>query len=1038
VVRPLPDGVYEHPITRELETALQALEADRQQLGAIGDAESPAVVARHVAQELARVLDGTDIKDRAEVARELGDRLLAEIATFATAHHQDEVPVLDQRLAPPPRRLLSIHKGRPPTRPETPFSTSTLLTRNRAEPALGRELACELGTADRVDAVVAFVTVGGVRLLGDALEEFSARGVGLRFRLLTTVFSGTTEVEAMDRLARLPGVQIKISYDVRRTRLHAKAWLFHRDSGLSTAYVGSANLTSTALGGGQEWMVKVCAADLPQVIEKFEGTFESLWEDPEFEAYDPNQEEGRARLRSALGAERSGSETLTSLVSLRPLPFQEEILERLRVERELHGRRRNLIVAATGTGKTVIAACDYARIAAAAGTRPRLLFLAHRKEILLQARDTFRHAMQDGAFGELLVDGDRPESYQHVFATIQSFSAAGLLERLGPAHFHHVVVDECHHLPAPSYQAVVQRLQPDILVGLTATPERSDGKSLLPDFDGHIAHELRLWQALDQQLLVPFEYFGISDTTDLRSVRWTRTGYDQAALSDLYTGNDARAALVLAQLARRVGDMRTIRALGFCVSVEHAKFMATQFSAAGTPAIAVHGDSPPDERARAAARLREREVNILFTCDLYNEGVDLPFVDALLLLRPTQSATLFLQQLGRGLRHHERKDSCLVLDFIGQQHERFRFDGLLTAMTGVPRARLSKAVADGFPYLPSGCTVQLDRVARDEILRSLRQTVASARTMVPELRELAAEQAGALSMGDYLTATGRDLADIYKAGGWTTLKRRARLADGDDAETETLSRRLGCLLHIDEPARLEAQRKLISHALGDSAAVAPLSPLDRRRIEMLDAQLWPHGEVRSVEDTRGAITERRAIAEEVIELQEVLNERIAVVSETYPVPEWPLCLHHHYTRREILAAVGFVGLGEKKQSPQAGILGLKDRPCELLFVTLDKTGTGFSPTTRYRDYAISRDLFHWETQAVASVSRPSGRRYLESPGNGMTFQLFVRPVPKGAFAYLGPARYERHTGDRPIAITWRLEHTMPAALFEAYATLATG
>jgi superfamily II DNA or RNA helicase/HKD family nuclease len=1037
VVRPLPDGVYEHPITRELETALQALEADRQQLGAIGDAESPAVVARHVAQELARVLDGTDIKDRAEVARELGDRLLAEIATFATAHHQDEVPVLDQRLAPPPRRLLSIHKGRPPTRPETPFSTSTLLTRNRAEPALGRELACELGTADRVDAIVAFVTVGGVRLLGEALEEFSARGVGLRFRLLTTVFSGTTEVEAMDRLARLPGVQIKISYDVRRTRLHAKAWLFHRDSGLSTAYVGSANLTSTALGGGQEWMVKVCAADLPQVIEKFEGTFDSLWEDPEFEAYDPNQEEGRARLRSALGAERSGSETLTSLVSLRPLPFQEEILERLRVERELHGRRRNLIVAATGTGKTVIAACDYARIAAAAGTRPRLLFLAHRKEILLQARDTFRHAMQDGAFGELLVDGDRPESYQHVFATIQSFAAAGLLERLGPAHFHHVVVDECHHLPAPSYQAVVQRLQPDILVGLTATPERSDGKSLLPDFDGHIAHELRLWQALDQQLLVPFEYFGISDTTDLRSVRWTRTGYDQAALSDLYTGNDARAALVLAQLARRVGDLRTIRALGFCVSVEHAKFMAAQFSAAGTPALAVHGDSPPEERARAAARLREREVNILFTCDLYNEGVDLPFVDALLLLRPTQSATLFLQQLGRGLRHHERKDSCLVLDFIGQQHERFRFDGLLSAMTGVPRARLTKAVADGFPYLPSGCTVQLDRVARDEILRSLRHTVASARTMVPELRELGAEQSGALSMREYLAATGREISDIYEAGGWTTLKRRARLADGDDAETEDLSRRLGWLLHIDEPARLRAQGRAISHSEGGQVE-APLSPMDQRRIEMLDVQLWPRGEVRSVEETIRAMTERPAIAAEVAELNEVLDERIAVASAIYPVPEWPLCLHHHYSRREIVAAVGFVGPGEKKKSLQGGILTLKDRPCELLFVTLDKTGAGFSPTTRYRDYAISRELFHWETQGAASVSRPSGRRYIESPGNGMSFQLFVRTDPDEAFAYLGPVTYQRHAGDRPIAITWKLEHPMAAGLFERYATLASG
>jgi superfamily II DNA or RNA helicase/HKD family nuclease len=1037
VARPLGEGVYENPLTRVLERALEAIGADRRQVGEIGDDEGPVVVARHVAQEIARVLGGVCIKGRAEVSRSLADQLLAQIAEFARAHAQDVEPVLDQRLAPPPRRLLSIHKGTPPVRPTTPLSTSTLLTRNRAEPALGRELASELATADRIDAIVAFVTVGGVRLLADVLEEFSARATGLRFRLLTTVFSGTTEVEALDRLARLPGTEVKISYDVRRTRLHAKAWLFRRDTGLSTAYVGSANLTATALGGGQEWMVKVCEADLPQVIDKFQGTFDSLWEDVEFETYDPGSSDVRARLRAALGAERQGGEPLTSLVTLRPLPFQEEILECLRVEREVHGRRRNLLVAATGTGKTVIAACDYARIAGAAGVRPRLLFLAHRKEILLQARDTFRHALQDGAFGELLVDGDSPERNEHLFASIQGVAASDLIGRLGADHFRHVVVDECHHLPAPSYQAVVQRLQPDLLLGLTATPERSDGKSLLPDFDGHVAHELRLWQALDQQLLVPFEYFGISDLTDLRTVRWTRTGYDQAALSDLYTGNDTRAGLVLKQLERRVADVRSIRALGFCVSVEHARFMVRRFRDAGVPALAVAGDSSTEERTGAAARLREREVNVLFTCDLYNEGIDLPFVDTLLLLRPTQSATLFLQQLGRGLRHHDRKSSCLVLDFIGQQHERFRFDALLSAMTGVARVRLRKAIEDGFPYLPSGCTLQLDRVAREEIVRSLQHTLAGARAMVPELRELASERTDKLSMYTYLSETGRDVEEIYDAGGWTALRRRAHLADGDDAETEELSRRLGRLLHVDEPARLAAFGRVAATSPAALHVSPVLSAAERGRIQMLDSQLWERGEMPSAEETLQKLNRYPAIVAEMAELREVLDERVTVASELHPVADWPLALHHHYTRREILAAVGFVTPGQKKKMVQGGILKL-DEHRELLFVTLDKSGTGFSPTTRYKDYAISRDLFHWETQGAASVSRPSGQRYLDSPRSGMTFQLFVRSTPTDAFAFLGPVRYQSHTGDRPIAITWRLEHAMPAGLFERYATLVTG
>jgi superfamily II DNA or RNA helicase/HKD family nuclease len=1036
VAPPLREGVYEHPITKEIQRELDSVDGDRQQLSAIGDDEGPAVVARHIAQEVARVLGGVRIEGRAEVARTLADRLLSEIANFAQANAQEGDAVVDQGLAPPPRRLLSIHTGTPPLRPETPLSMSTLLTRGGEEPSLAREIAAEFATADRVDAIIAFVTVGGVRVLSDDLEEFSLRGTGLRFRLLTTVFTGTTEPEAVERLARLPGAQVKISYDTRRTRLHAKAWLFHRDSGLSTAYIGSANFTATALGSGQEWMVKVCAADLPLVIAKFRRTFDILWEDPEFEPYDSGSG-SRARLVTALRSERPESASLISLVTLRPLPFQEEILERLRVEREIHGRRKNLIVAATGTGKTVIAACDYARLSAVAGVRPRLLFLAHRKEILLQARDTFRHALQDGAFGGLLVDGEKPERFDHVFATVQSVVAGGLIQRLGSTHFRHVVVDECHHLPAPSYQAVVRSLEPDLLIGLTATPERSDGQSLLPDFDGHVACELRLWQALDQQLLVPFEYFGISDRTDLRRVRWTRAGYDQAALSDLYTGDSARAHLVIAQLARRVADVRSVRALGFCVSVDHAKFMAQSFSEAGIPALAVHGDSDPVERGRAASALRERAVNVVFTCDLYNEGVDLPFVDTLLLLRPTQSATLFLQQLGRGLRHHERKTSCLVLDFIGQQHEHFRFDTALSAMTGVTRARLRKAVEDGFPYLPSGCTLQLDHVARDEIVRSLRQALVGARAMVPELQELAIERSGSLSMREYLTATGRDVREIYDAGGWTTLRRRARLADGDDEGTEDLSRRLGYLLHLDEPARLNAYNQIISSSSSTGESTPPLSDIDRRRLEMLDAQLWERGALPSAEETVQKLAGNPAIVAELAELTQVLDEQVAVATEFFPRPDWPLALHHHYKRREILTAVGFLKPGKKKHVVPSGILKLEELQTELLFVTLDKSGVGFSPTTRYRDYAISRDLFHWETQGTASTSRPSGKRYIDSPANDMTFHLFVRPAPADAFAYLGPVRYVAHTGDRPIAITWRLEHSLPATLFARYTNPAS-
>ncbi|MDB4932745.1 MAG: type restriction enzyme res subunit [Myxococcaceae bacterium] len=1030
--QPLPEGIYEHLVTEHLERALLATVLLDKTYALLGEADAHIALARHVGREIERALDALPRDQRAEHARLLARTLIDHLATLVDGDVADLIR--EQRPSTPPRRLTSLYRGAVPARPRTPLSTSTLLTRSRGEPPLGQELGREIATSDQVDAIIAFVTVSGVNAIRDALHDFSRRS-GARLRLLTTTFGGITEIAALDAISRLPNAEVKISFDTRRTRLHAKAWLFHRNSGMTTAYIGSANLTSTALGAGHEWMVKVCAADLPHVIQQFDGTFDTLWADSEFESYVATDEVQRARLAAALSAEKTTPTAELFLVALRALPFQQEILDKLEAERVIHNRRRNLVVAATGTGKTVIAALDYARQFETTGVAPRLLFLAHRYELLDQARTTFRHALQDRSFGELLVDGQQPKKWDHVFASIQSAAASDLVEKFGPQYFTHVIVDECHHVPAKSYQEIVPRLQPRLLVGLTATPERSDGKSLLPDFDDHIAAELRLWHALDDQLLVPFEYFGISDGVDLRRVRWSRSGYDAGELGGLYTGHSARADLIRHQLTMRVADPRLMRALGFCVSIEHANFMAARFNEAGIPARAVFGHSPDREDAPAA--LRERRVNVLFTCDLYNEGVDLPFIDTLLFLRPTQSSTLFLQQLGRGLRHHKGKTSCLVLDFIGQHRDEFRFDAIYAAVTGIPRARLRKAVEEGFPYLPSGCALQLDAVARDVILHSLRSSLAGAKRLSAELRELSAD-AGRPTLAQFLDQTGRTLEDVYEAGGWTTLQRNVgliSLTENEDAETiDDLSKRLGRLQHIDEPDRLRSYRDL----LADGGTTAPLTAQQRQRVVMLESQLHHRGVLRAAETTVAYLAARPSIVRELEELREVLEDRVGLAAQTLPVPEWSLALHRHYSRREIVAGVGYVEAGDKSLNLQAGILQLKDQKRELLFVTLDKSSSDFSPTTRYRDYAISPTLFHWETQSAASVTRPSGQRYIESPANGWSFYLFVRPTPDAPFAFLGPAVYETHNGDRPIAITWSLAYAMPASLYDRYATLRPG
>ena len=1006
----LREGIYEHVLTRGLDAALGRLGELRADVDAVDDADLARVLARHVAREAELRLRALGSVD-AQIA--LANTLLGALTSGDEGDDGDETG--DEEHVARAERLHAVYRAHPPARPTTPLGESTLLTRSSRDPVLGHELKAEIASADAVDVVAAFVTRGGTRQLWPELEALANRGG--RLRVLTTVFTGSTELGAVEALARLPGAEVRVSFDVERTRLHAKAWLFTRDRGgedLHTAYVGSANLTHTALSSGQEWTIKASAADLPDVLRKFRGTFEALWNDPEFEPFD-GSDAAREKLRAALEAERgsAGPRPATVLPSaFRPKGYQRDILDRLVAERELHGHWRNLVVAATGTGKTVIAAFDYAGVCEREGTRPRLLFLAHRREILEQAMATFRRVLRDGAFGELWVDGEEPARFEHVFASVQTASRA-LESRVAADHFRYVVVDECHHLPAESYQRTMRFLAPRVLLGITATPERSDGRSLLPDFGGRIAAELRLWHALEKELLVPFEYYGLSDGVDLSQVKWSRSGYGAGDLEELYTGNDARVDVVVEQLRRRVGRVDRMRALAFCVSVGHAEYMAESLTKRGISAIAVHGQTDADVRDAARGRLERREVQVVCTCDLYNEGVDLPFVDTLLLLRPTASATLFMQQLGRGLRLHEAKTNCLVLDFIGQHRKEFRFDDIYEALTGIPKAKLEAAARAGFPFLPAGCVLELDAVAQKTVLASLKRQLPTVDQLVRELQDLGASHAASgkplPTLGEFLEASGRDLADVYKAGGYTELLGRAGLQEAPDEETSDLSRRLGWLSHVDEPSRLEVLRAAVSDA--------PFPKEYERRLAMLDYQLHHRGELRDVATVRGYL-KKPGIVHEVRGLVDVLDDRIGYAPDVYPVPEWPLALRRHYSRREIMAAIGFAKVGEKGRMPQGGILKLPEQQRELLFVTLDKTAKSFSPSTQYRDYWISDTLFHWETQGAASASKPSGKRYTESPGNGWRFFLFVRENTEATYEFFGEVRMKSWEGDRPIGVVW--------------------
>jgi superfamily II DNA or RNA helicase len=708
------------------------------------------------------------------------------------------------------------------------------------------------------------------------------------------------------------------------------------------------------------------------------------------------------------------------------------VLDELAAERELHGRWRNLAVMATGTGKTVVAGLDYQRLREA-GTVESLLFVAHRREILEQSRRTIQHILRDGGFGELLGDGRRPAHWRHVFATIQSLSR----QLPAPDAYDMVIVDEFHHAAAASYQALLQHIRPKVLLGLTATPERADGQDVTEFFDGRIAAELRLWEALERGLLAPFQYFGVPDGTDLSGLAWRRGGYDTAELEQLYTGDHARVGMIVRTIEQVVADPARMRALAFCVSIAHASFMAAELNRRGIPARAVTADSDREGRSSALQALQNRDVNVLCTVDLFNEGIDLPGIDTVLLLRPTESATVFLQQLGRGLRIADGKPCLAVIDLIGAQHKKFRFDLRFRALTGASGRELQEQLEAGFPSLPAGCHIHLEPVARDHVLANVRDSLRRPwRELASELRSSAER-----SLTAFLAQQGMEPPDLYRPGrgGWSGLRREAGLETRPPGPRDRqLGSAIGRLLHTDDPDRLG----LWSGSLG-AAEPPDLSRLpvrERRLVRMLHTALF--GETAPPDQLDADLRElwaHPARREEISELAGVLRERLRRLTFPLPASEVPLRVHARYQRYEALRS-----FGDEARGFREGVRHVPNAHADLFFVTLRKSAGHFSPTTMYADHAISPSLFQWESQSTTSVDSPTARRYVEHAARGYQVHLFLREhaasngrLGRPAFFYAGPMSYVEHSGSRPVRFRWQLERDLPADVFRA-AKVASG
>ncbi|WML44333.1 DUF3427 domain-containing protein [Neobacillus sp. PS3-40] len=928
--------------------------------------------------------------------------------------------------------IRSIQKGEV-IRPVTPLSQSSLFTGSNYEPNMLGELKKEILTADSIDMLVSFIKWSGLRCIIEELQSFTA-SPNNKLRIITTSYMEATDYKAIQELSKLPNTEIKISYDVDRTRLHAKAYLFKRETGFSTAYIGSSNLSNPALTSGLEWNIKVTEKDSFDIVKKFEATFESYWNDNEFKLFSPDSAQDQELLKHALSKSKTHEENEHHfLFDIQPYFYQKEILEKLQVEREVFGRMKNLLVAATGVGKTVISAFDYKRFKNK-NKSAKLLFVAHREEILKQSLETFRAILKDPNFGGMLVGNHQPDSLENLFISIQSFNSKKLGETMTSDFYDFIIVDEFHHAAAESYQKLLSHYQPKILLGLTATPERMDGKDILSYFDETISAEMRLTEAINRKLLSPFQYFCVSDTVDLSKLKWSRKGYEIRELENVYTSNDHRSSQVVKSLYKYVTDIDQVKGLGFCVSIEHAKYMADFFNKMGIPSVALYGNVDGKTRREAQYRLIQGDIKFIFVVDLYNEGIDIPEANTILFLRPTESLTVFLQQLGRGLRLAEGKECLTVLDFVGQAHKNYDFEQKFRALMGKTKHSVQHYLEHGFFHLPKGCFVQLEKQAKEYILRNIKSSTNTRGNMVAKMKYFEEDTGLQLKLANFLKHHHLSIYDFYGKSGDRSFSRimvEAGVALNFEFDDEkVLTKRLPNLFHFNS-------RKLLQFLV---------SYIKNRAVQNKEEQLMlaifyysfynahPANEgFVSLEEGVSRILAQPEFKEEILEILRYLYQSL----ETMEIENnfnfiCPLGVHCHYNTSQVLAALGYYN---ELSSPafREGVKHFDDESLDIFFITLNKSEKDFSPSTLYDDYAINEQLFHWQTQSRVAEGSKTAERYINHKKQNHQIALFVREYKKengytSPFVFLGTADQVSHSGSKPMSFVWRLKEEMPSYL----------
>lgn len=564
------------------------------------------------------------------------------------------------------------------------------------------QLKMSMLKAKRIDIIVSFLMESGVRMILKDLKAALSRGV--QIRILTGNYLGITQPSALYLIKKELGNQIDLRfYNEKERSFHPKSYIFHYEN-TGEIYIGSSNISRSALTSGIEWNYRFSSLEDKKNFNLFYETFVDLFEnhsieidDEELARYSKNWHKPAVSKDLAKYDALDDDENSKVKYMFRARGVQIEALYALENSRA-EGATKGLVQAATGVGKTYLAAFDSKKY-------ERVLFVAHREEILKQAAVSFRNVRRSEDYG-FFYGKQKDTDKSVIFASVATLGRKEYLKNdfFAPDYFDYLIIDEFHHSVNEQYLRIINYFKPQFLLGLTATPERMDGKNIYEICDYNVPYEISLKEAINKGMLVPFHYYGIYDETDYSSLHLVKGRYDEKELNETYIGNVRRYDLIYKYYMK----YRSKRALGFCCSRQHAEEMAKEFCKRGISSVAVYSNADgefSENREIAIQKLKQQEIKVIFSVDMFNEGVDIAELDMVMFLRPTESPIVFLQQLGRGLRISKGKEYLNVLDFIGNYEKAGRTSLLLS---GEKTFGEKKSYDYGDIEYPDDCIVDFD------------------------------------------------------------------------------------------------------------------------------------------------------------------------------------------------------------------------------------------------------------------------------------------------------------------------------------------